>query len=95
LDSAWREESHLRGEGNRIEEVSRAERIRQANSQIAAKAHELSFGAPIPFLCECGAPACRQFVRILLGDYDALRGSEGGILAPGHLPLLDDELPVA
>lgn len=57
---------------------------RKANDRIAEKAEWLRFVSRVPMLCECSATECRSIVMIGLGDYRALRRSDGVLLAPGH-----------
>jgi hypothetical protein len=66
-------------------EGARAMDARKANDRIAEKAEQLRFVSRVPMLCECTDPACRTIVMIALGDYYAIRGSDGSLLtAPGH-----------
>jgi hypothetical protein len=36
------------------------------------------------FVCECGTAECGERVRLSLARYDALRDSDGALVAPGH-----------
>ncbi len=59
--------------------------FRDANEQIESRADELEFEDPIPFLCECGDPACHTIVRLSADDYAAVRRSATWFLVePGH-----------
>lgn len=40
----------------------------------------------MPFLCECGDPACVEFVRLTLPDYADARRAARPLVAPGHEP---------
>ena len=56
-----------------------------ANAGIVAKARELGYEAPVPLLCECADPTCRQFVHRSLEEFDAARAPPWeGITLPGH-----------
>jgi len=35
-------------------------------------------------LCQCGDPACEQWVELTLAEYEALQAAGAPILAPGH-----------
>jgi hypothetical protein len=37
-----------------------------------------------PFICECGADGCQQKVELSLTQFDALKLSDGMVLAVGH-----------
>jgi hypothetical protein len=64
---------------------ARAMDARRANDRIAEKAEQLRFVSRVPMICECTDPACRTIVMIALGDYYAIRRSDGSFLtAPGH-----------
>jgi len=59
--------------------------FRDANEQIQARAHELEFQAPVPFLCECGDPDCQDIVKLSLDAYADVRSrSTQFLIAPGH-----------
>jgi hypothetical protein len=36
------------------------------------------------FLCECGSADCKEWVTLLLWQYEELRTKGGAVLAPGH-----------
>jgi hypothetical protein len=64
---------------------ARAMDARRANDRIAEKAEQLRFVSRVPMICECADPACRTVVMIALGDYYAIRRSDGSLLtAHGH-----------
>lgn len=64
--------------------VTRAERARHGNDRIARKAEQFRFHAPVPLLCECGDPACEEFVPLLLEEFRHARAADRDVLAPGH-----------
>ena len=47
--------------------------FRQANESVAAKAGQLKFGYPIPFLCECRDRHCFAGISLTLEDYERVR----------------------
>jgi hypothetical protein len=47
--------------------------FRQANEEIVASARELEFPPPVPFICECGEPGCREIVQLTYREYEAVR----------------------
>lgn len=47
--------------------------FRDANERIEARAEELDFEKPVPFLCECGDPACHEIVRLSFDEYSEVR----------------------
>jgi hypothetical protein len=47
--------------------------FRDANERIEARAEELDFQQPIPFLCECGEPSCHEIVRLAFDQYAEVR----------------------
>ena len=38
----------------------------------------------MPFLCECGDPACGEFVRLTLPEYAEARRLAAPLVSPGH-----------
>jgi hypothetical protein len=59
--------------------------FREANEQISAAAGVYQVDMPIPFLCECPAPTCREIVRLELEEYEAIRADSRRFLnVPGH-----------
>jgi hypothetical protein len=80
------------GEDDTVDEGS-AERIaaneatfRDANEWIEERARQLDFESPVPFLCECGEPQCREILRLTLSEYEAVRRAGGNrfFVVPGH-----------
>ena len=80
------------GQINGVSEGS-AERVaaneatfRDANERIRDRADELDFPDPVPFLCECGEPGCREIVRLTLVEYERVRRNGGThfFVLPGH-----------
>ena len=47
--------------------------FRDANEEIDARAAELEFPAPVPFICECGEPSCREIIRVDRSEYEQVR----------------------
>jgi hypothetical protein len=47
--------------------------FRDANERIEARAEELGFQPPVPFLCECGEPSCHEIVRLSFDEYADVR----------------------
>jgi hypothetical protein len=47
--------------------------FRRANEGIRRAAVEHRFEAPVPFLCECPEPTCRELVRVPLEAYEQVR----------------------
>lgn len=66
--------------------ASRSEIVRLQNARIAAAARVHHFGvhSPVPFVCECDDPGCREFVTLTLPEYAARREEGTPLLAPGH-----------
>jgi hypothetical protein len=47
--------------------------FRRANEGIRRAAVEHRFEAPVPFLCECPEPTCRDLLRVPLEAYEEVR----------------------
>jgi hypothetical protein len=47
--------------------------FRRANEGIREAAERHRFEAPVPFVCECPEPTCRELVRVRLEAYDEVR----------------------
>ena len=62
--------SQVGGSPVRVEDV-----FRDANERVAAKAGELKFAYPIPFLCECRDPHCFAHISLTLGEYEQARSN--------------------
>lgn len=58
--------------------------FRNANKHVAAKARELEFPRPIPFLCECSDPRCFSHILLTLDEYEHTAGPQRYITVPGH-----------
>ncbi len=59
--------------------------FREANEGIAGKARELTFSAPVPFLCECADATCKQMVSARIEEYENARAHPQRFLTlPGH-----------
>ena len=61
-----------------------AKRARTANDHLAKAAARLHFVSRVPFLCECDAPGCSEFVLLSVEDYHLAKVQ--AITAPGHQP---------
>jgi hypothetical protein len=62
---------------------------REANARIAQVARETLFSAPVPFICECGDPACRGVALLAQADFDQMVKEPAQFLvgeAHGFLP---------
>ena len=64
----------------------RAEDVfREANESVAAKAGELKFAHPLPFLCECRDRHCFARISLTLEEYEQVRSDPRRFLTiPGH-----------
>lgn len=64
----------------------RAEEVfREANEKVAAKAGELKFAHPLPFLCECRDRHCFARISLTLEKYEQVRSDPRRYLTiPGH-----------
>lgn len=60
--------------------------IRRQNERIAnaARLHHFDDLSPVPFLCECDDPSCREFLTLLLPMFESLRDENLYLIAPGH-----------
>jgi hypothetical protein len=59
--------------------------FRDANERIHARARELEFPQPVPFLCECGERDCHEIVSLSLDAYAEVRNRPTQFLvSPGH-----------
>ena len=47
--------------------------FRRANEAIRGAAEEHRFTAPVPFICECPEPTCRELVPVPLEEYEEVR----------------------
>lgn len=69
------------------ERVARNDAIfRDANERIREAAEEHGpVGAPVPFICECADPGCRELVPMTLDAYRSIRSHPAHFLnARGH-----------
>jgi hypothetical protein len=69
------------------ERIARNESIfRDANERIREAAEEHGAdGRPVPFVCECADPGCRELLHLTLDEYATVRGHEARfVVAPGH-----------
>jgi len=62
--------------------VRRPQLVRASNERVAKAAHRLRFVSPVPFLCECNDPSCKELVLLVLDEYD--RSQSAWVLAPSH-----------
>jgi hypothetical protein len=71
--------------GLSAERIARNDAIfRRANEGISAVAGE-QFEQPIPLICECADPACRDIVLMTPAEYGAIRSNPRLFLkVPGH-----------
>jgi hypothetical protein len=59
--------------------------FREANERVAAKAGELKFAHPLPFLCECRDRHCFGRISLTLEEYEQVRSDPRRYLTiPGH-----------
>jgi hypothetical protein len=74
------------GDGSAERMAANEATFREANERIQQRAQELEFSEPVPFLCECGEPGCREILRLTLGEYEQVRGGGGArfFVLPGH-----------
>jgi hypothetical protein len=71
--------------GLSAERIARNDSIfRKANEGIRAAARD-ELEQPLPFICECADPACRDIVLMRLAEYRAIRANPRLFLkVPGH-----------
>jgi hypothetical protein len=72
--------------GLSAERIGRNDAIfRNANEGIRAAAGSEEFEQPVPFICECADPACRNIVPMTAAEYGEIRSDPRWFLnAPGH-----------
>lgn len=72
--------------GLSAERIARNDAIfRKANEGISDVAEAGEFADPVPFICECADPACRDMVLMTLEQYAAVRQDPTTFLnVPGH-----------
>lgn len=68
------------------EQVARNDAVfRAANERIERAGAELQAAEPLPFICECAEPACRELVLLTRAEYEQVRGhSTWFAVASGH-----------
>jgi hypothetical protein len=69
------------------ERIARNESVfRDANERIREAAEEHGADTrPVPFVCECAGPECREILRLTLAEYRSIRRDPARFLvAPGH-----------
>jgi hypothetical protein len=68
------------------EQVARNDAVfRAANERIRSAAAGLQAAEPLPFICECADPACRELIPLSREEYENLRRhSTRFAVAPGH-----------
>ena len=60
-------------------------RLQALNDRLAASAVRHRFAdAHVPFICECGADDCEEFVLLTLAQYSQLCERGHSLLADGH-----------
>jgi hypothetical protein len=72
--------------GLSAERIARNDAIfRQANEGIGAKADAEEIDDPVPFICECADPACRELILMRTDEYREVRQDARWFLnVPGH-----------
>lgn len=72
--------------GFSAERIARNDAIfRNANEGISEVAESSEFAHPVPFICECADPDCREMVLMTPQDYAAVREDPRTFLnVPGH-----------
>jgi hypothetical protein len=59
--------------------------FRDANERIRAAAVDYGVETAVPFICECADPKCVEIVRLVVDDYERVRGNPRWFVnAPGH-----------
>jgi hypothetical protein len=59
--------------------------VREANERISEVAEADGFEDPVPFVCECADPGCRELIQMTLQEYGAIRQDPRTFLnVPGH-----------
>jgi hypothetical protein len=68
------------------EQVARNDAIfREANERIERAANQFAGADPVPFICECAEPSCRDVIRLPLAEYERIREhATWFVVAPGH-----------
>jgi hypothetical protein len=68
------------------ERIARNEDVfRSANERIRESGEEYDVEIPIPFVCECAEPTCREILRVDLDEYRRVRADPRWFLtAQGH-----------
>lgn len=59
--------------------------FRAANERIERAAVEFANSDPVPFICECAEPRCREVIRLTLEEYERVREHPTWfVVVPGH-----------
>jgi hypothetical protein len=59
--------------------------FRKANEDISTTAEALGVDMPVPLICECADPSCKEIIKLRLEDYAEVRAHPRRFLnAPGH-----------
>ena len=68
------------------EQIARNDAVfRAANERIRSAAAELDAAEPLPFICECADPACRELIPLTREEYEGVRlYATRFAVAPGH-----------
>jgi hypothetical protein len=68
------------------EQVARNDAIyRAANERIKSAAEEYEVTGPIPFICECADPGCRDVLLLTMADDEEIRANPRHFVnLPGH-----------
>ena len=80
----------MAGEPRRVENEAT---FRDTNESIRAVVARSPAVLPlVPFICECSDPACRELIRMTLGDYDRARETPRRfVIVRGHLDRIGSE----
>lgn len=78
------------------EQVARNDAIfRDANERIQRAAVQFAGADPVPFICECAEPRCRDVLRLPLAEYERIREhSTWFVVTPGHEATAGDSVEV-
>ncbi len=68
------------------EQIARNDAIfRAANERIERAAAPFAGTDPVPFICECAEPRCRDVIRLTLAEYERVREHPTWfVVVPGH-----------
>lgn len=68
------------------EQIARNDAVfRAANERIEQAGAELNAAEPLPFICECADPECRELITLTRSEYEGVRRySTRFAVVPGH-----------